>query len=84
LEFPNEYFIEDREMSINLWELKRLSGLPKKGIPYEEYNPKDTVGSTPENTWQHSRSLKEVYQAYSSLYKKNKGVSFVDCAFIGI
>lgn len=40
--FPtNTLFVGDREMTITLWELRQLVGLPISGAPYDEYIPRN-------------------------------------------
>jgi hypothetical protein len=56
-------------MTLTLWELRQLSGLPVYGSPYEEFSPRDL------DSPRRPDSLRRVFRVYEDLRKK-KGVSF--------
>jgi Plant mobile domain len=60
----NSLFTGEKEMSITLWDLKQLTGLPIHGLPYDEYIPLEKNGS-----------LWHIFDAYNRLSQNRSGVS---------
>ena len=73
----NTLFLEDRELTPTLWEIRELSGLPIYGLPYEELCPADLHSASPSSGHPgYSASLKEVFRIYEKLLGKRVDVSF--------
>ena len=70
----NTLVLEDREITISLWDLRMISGLPIFGSPYEECSlgSSDLYSHLPDGSFRHPASLQRVYQIYSELYLHKK------------
>jgi Plant mobile domain len=69
----NTFFIEDRELTLTLWEIRQLTGLPIFGYFYDEYmiSMDDLRDST-----EVSSSLRRVYEIYHELRGGHSSVPF--------
>jgi len=68
----NTLLVQDREMTITLWELEQLCGLPIYGLPYDEH----IVRSRDLFSDDYPDSLREIYRIYYKLKKDFDHVPF--------